>query len=201
MDTFGKKSILLALPGFSARHSFRVARVDKPILGADFFRKHSLLIDIKNNCLRLPGGGIIDSESTASTTAGSVSQLCSSFPDILAKFKLPRLLHKQTVKWDTLRRLNVVGASLSPWSVFVQQINMHCALEDSIANDSESIILPVLSMRRAAQRSSVLSRESSSFLFHVLFVHWMCFYYLCTFCGFLYIYLRTFCYMFLCLFP
>ena len=84
IDTFGKKSLLLTLPGFSARHSFRVAKVDKPILGADFFRKHSLLIDVKNNCLRLPGGNVIS--STTSQSLGSVSTLTENFKEILAKF-------------------------------------------------------------------------------------------------------------------
>ena len=60
IDTFGTKSVNLDLSGFNTRHSFRVARVDQPILGADFFRKHSITIDCKHNCLRLPGGTVVD---------------------------------------------------------------------------------------------------------------------------------------------
>ena len=61
IDTFGTKTVSLSLPGFQAKHSFRIARVAQPILGADFFRKHSLLIDVRQRCLRLPGGGVVDS--------------------------------------------------------------------------------------------------------------------------------------------
>ena len=45
IDTFGTKTIGLRLPGFQTRHSFRVARVAQPILGADFFRRHGITID------------------------------------------------------------------------------------------------------------------------------------------------------------
>ena len=82
IDTFGKKSVSLELPGFSTRHWFRVARVARPILGADFFRKHSLLIDVKSNCLRLPNGGVV--QSSSSTSSPNVSKL--SYSDILARF-------------------------------------------------------------------------------------------------------------------
>ena len=85
IDTFGTKSLILQLPGFSARHSFRVARVAQPILGADFFRKHSLLIDVKKCCLRLPDGRIIDSKSS-SLSGSAVSAIKPSYPDILADY-------------------------------------------------------------------------------------------------------------------
>ena len=83
IDTFGKKSITVKFPGFLAQHSFRIARVAQPILGADFFRKHSLLIDVKGNCLRLPGGGVVGSNPKLLSRT-SVSAL--SFQDILARF-------------------------------------------------------------------------------------------------------------------
>ena len=82
IDTFGTKSLTLDLPGFTARHSFRVARVAQPILGADFFRKHSLLIDVKQNCLRLPSGGVVDSFvslEVRSGGAGAVAKLSGHF--------------------------------------------------------------------------------------------------------------------------
>ena len=84
IDTFGKKSIIIKLPGFSAKHSFRIARVAQPILGADFFRKHDLLIDVKGSCLRLPGGGVVGSEPKKLSMSTGVSSM--SYPDILAQF-------------------------------------------------------------------------------------------------------------------
>ena len=91
IDTFGKRSLLLTLPSFSVRHTFRIARVDKPILGADFFRNHSILIDVKNNCLHLPGGDVIPSKP--STRPGAVSLLRSNFQEILSEFPDLSLIH------------------------------------------------------------------------------------------------------------
>ena len=54
IDTFGTKTLCLNLSGFKVKHSFRVARVAQPILGADFFRKNAIIIDVGKNCLRLP---------------------------------------------------------------------------------------------------------------------------------------------------
>ena len=58
----------MELADFSVRHSFRVARVDKPILGADFFRKHSINIDCKINCLHLAGGSVVGAATPAQFT-------------------------------------------------------------------------------------------------------------------------------------
>ena len=63
IETFGTKTLHLQLQGFKVRHSFRVAKVAQPILGADFFRKHSVLIDVKGACLRLTGGAIIEASA------------------------------------------------------------------------------------------------------------------------------------------
>ena len=68
IDTFGKKTISLVFPGFTTKHTFRVAKVAQPLLGADFFRKHSILIDVKANCLRFPDGKTVDSVPTVSYT-------------------------------------------------------------------------------------------------------------------------------------
>ena len=46
INTFGKRDILLALPGLSVVHQFVLADIRNPILGSDFFRRHNLLIDI-----------------------------------------------------------------------------------------------------------------------------------------------------------
>ena len=54
IPSFGVHSLKLCLPGFSVQQQFRLARVKQPILGADFFRRHSLLIDVKNKRLLRP---------------------------------------------------------------------------------------------------------------------------------------------------
>ena len=46
IKTFGKKNIFLSLPGLNVAHQFLLADVKKPILGSDFFRANSLLIDV-----------------------------------------------------------------------------------------------------------------------------------------------------------
>ena len=85
IDTFGTKSLGLDLSGFKVKHSFRVARVNQPILGAEFFRKHSIIIDCKNNCLRFPGGaqvgGTLDAKVLSSVTSSS-----SPFQAVLQRF-------------------------------------------------------------------------------------------------------------------
>ena len=86
IDTFGKRTILLSLPGFTTKHSFRIARVSQPLLGADFFRKHSILIDVSANCLRLPSGETVASVPKPGIVVSPVQR---DFSDILAKY--PRI--------------------------------------------------------------------------------------------------------------
>ena len=82
IDTFGTKTLLLDLSGFKVKHSFRIAKVAQPILGADFFRKNEVVIDVGKNCLHLPGGGVID--SVKSRNCAVVSQ--DMFADVLERF-------------------------------------------------------------------------------------------------------------------
>ena len=50
--TFGRRELILSLaPGHSIAQSFWIANVKKPILGADFFIAHNLLIDLHNRRL------------------------------------------------------------------------------------------------------------------------------------------------------
>ena len=51
IKTFGTKRLSLELPGLRLQHTFRLASVARPILGADFFRRHGLLIDVKHSRL------------------------------------------------------------------------------------------------------------------------------------------------------
>ena len=55
---FGSKSLPLKFDGLATSHKFLVAEVKKPILGADFFSSHRLLIDLQGRrLLRLPPDG------------------------------------------------------------------------------------------------------------------------------------------------
>ena len=84
IDTFGTKTLHLNLEGFTVSHSFRVAKVGQPILGADFFRKNSIVIDVPQNCLRLPSGEIV--HSVPSQAQSTVAQTKSTYADILAEY-------------------------------------------------------------------------------------------------------------------
>ena len=88
INTYGTRSLNLSLPGFASKHSFRVANVAQPILGADFFRKHAIIIDIKGNCLRLPGGSLVigASKSPLSTSRVTVTQVQHDYAEVLAQY-------------------------------------------------------------------------------------------------------------------
>ena len=51
IPTLGRATITLNFQGLSAKHDFFLAKVPRPILGADFFSRHDLLIDIGSKCL------------------------------------------------------------------------------------------------------------------------------------------------------
>ena len=87
IDTFGTRTLSLELPKFKARHSFRVARVAQPILGADFFRKHSLVIDVKKGCLRLPDGvEVAGTQPQVGRSSVASSTIVSAYAEVLAQF-------------------------------------------------------------------------------------------------------------------
>ena len=55
IPTLGAVTVPLRFPGLSTQHSFLLADIPRPILGADFFSKHDLLIDISSQrLLRCP---------------------------------------------------------------------------------------------------------------------------------------------------
>ena len=56
--TFGSKDIALCFPGLQTTHSFLLADVRRPILGADFFLAKNLLIDIPNRRLTSSVSGV-----------------------------------------------------------------------------------------------------------------------------------------------
>ena len=101
IPTFGTRTQQLSFDGLRTSHIFHIASVDRPILGADFFSKHGLAIDLSGRrLLRLPrdGSSFLSplstvSASPASTTLGvqglhqprrrSVDKLLDEFPTVL----------------------------------------------------------------------------------------------------------------------
>ena len=61
-------------------HRFRVADVARPILGADFFRRHGLLIDVKNR--QLLRGDLPTVAQVLDTTSSAYTDLLALFPSI-----------------------------------------------------------------------------------------------------------------------
>ena len=56
IPTFGTVNLNLRFKGLKARQRFHLADVPRPILGADFFSKNGLLIDVRGRrLLRHPG--------------------------------------------------------------------------------------------------------------------------------------------------
>ena len=52
---FGSRTVPLSFGPLVAKHSFKIAAVNQPILGSDFFQKHDLLIDVRGRrLLRFP---------------------------------------------------------------------------------------------------------------------------------------------------
>ena len=55
IECFGSRTVPLSFGPLVAKHSFKIASVNQPILGSDFFHKHDLLIDVHGRrLLRLP---------------------------------------------------------------------------------------------------------------------------------------------------
>ena len=71
IQTFGSKEILLCFLGLQVKHSFILADVKRPILGADFFLAQTLLIDIPRRCLTGSTG-----VSVKARPASVISDLC-----------------------------------------------------------------------------------------------------------------------------
>ena len=74
IDTFGTRTVRLHFDGLQADHRFHVAAVNRPILGADFFSRHGLLIDLRGGrLLRLPrvGSSLLSPLPTISAAVAS----------------------------------------------------------------------------------------------------------------------------------
>ena len=109
INTFGTKSIRLRFDGLHTDHPFHLAAVSRPILGADFFSRHGLLIDLRGGrLLRLPkdGSSLLSPLPTIAATAASppaiaglhcpranaVDALLDEFPSVLVSHYDPKEL-------------------------------------------------------------------------------------------------------------
>ena len=100
--SFGVTRLPLKFHGLVAEHPFHVASVNQPILGADFFSAHGLLIDLQGRrLLRLPEDGssfcspLADVQARPSTSPSTrlcglhhprcnkIEELLDSFPSVL----------------------------------------------------------------------------------------------------------------------
>ena len=90
IKSYGATEIVLNFGGQCFTHRFLVADVNRPILGADFFKKHDLLIDlagrrlISSDCVQFPL-----SESNKPLTLAGLS-ITNEFKEIIDEF--PELL-------------------------------------------------------------------------------------------------------------
>ena len=92
IKTFGKRSISISFAnGHCVQHKFWLATVSKPILGADFFRQHDLLIDLANQRLLSPSFESFKARQTSPPrmfglrlpTSGRFESILEKFPDLL----------------------------------------------------------------------------------------------------------------------
>ena len=102
--TFGKRILPISFAkGHRVDHVFWIAEVSRPILGADFFTEHNLLIDLPHRQLVSRASGI--SFSTTPTnppsisslrlpTSGPYESLLESFPDLLVQNFKGEVRHK-----------------------------------------------------------------------------------------------------------
>ena len=90
IKTFGKRTLLVSFaPNHYIQHSFWIATVSRPILGADFFSSHGIVIDIANKRLSSAMGSF-EAEYTSNTAVFGLrlpedcfEALLESFPEIL----------------------------------------------------------------------------------------------------------------------
>ena len=88
-STIGKRSIQMK---FDKRHFewiFTITQVSQPLLGADFLRAHSLLVDIRDQCLLDPGDFTsipLRSITAAMPHLGSIASVDDAFAKLLADF-------------------------------------------------------------------------------------------------------------------
>ena len=95
INTFGAKTLSLDFGALVVEHSLLLAEVPRPILGADFFAKHGLLIDVRHHQLVQLSGRVLSAvipavpDSTRGLLSGVAAPrdpfgaLLGEFPDVL----------------------------------------------------------------------------------------------------------------------
>ena len=94
IKTFGKRRLSVAFgPHHQASHSFWIATVNRPILGADFFSSHGIIIDVGNRCLITPSRSRLQASPTAVPRVSGLRVPQSDFFEALLE-EFPSMLQK-----------------------------------------------------------------------------------------------------------
>ena len=92
IKTFGKRSLPVEFGGRRFLQEFWIATLSRPILGADFFHDHAILIDVGNKRLVSSTGESFQAQATRCPltisglrlpTSGPLESLLEEFPDLL----------------------------------------------------------------------------------------------------------------------
>ncbi len=89
IHTYGKRAISLQFNDRHFKWTFTIAQVSQPLLGADFLRAHSLLVDIKGQRLIDPSDFTSIALNSVPATAphlGSIASADDEFAKLLAEF-------------------------------------------------------------------------------------------------------------------
>ena len=112
IHTFGKRTMPISLAtGHLIQHSFWIATVQRPILGADFFKEHRLLIDLPRCRVVSYAGDIFPAApSKAPAVAGLHLPTDGPFESILDEFPgLLRQSFKDAVKHNVEHHIQTSG--------------------------------------------------------------------------------------------
>ena len=97
--TYGEYNISLIFCKQHFRWTFTIAQVSQPLLGAHLLWAHSILIDIKGQCLIDPfdfTSLTLRSITIVTTYLGSIASADDEFANLLAVFQMSQCLHSPT---------------------------------------------------------------------------------------------------------
>lgn len=103
IQTFGKRRFAVSFgPSHKVFHSFWIATVKRPILGADFFSDNEILIDVANKKLILKSGHTLQAQETRPPLVfglrlpveGPFESLLEEFPALLSQDFRGKVRHK-----------------------------------------------------------------------------------------------------------
>ena len=103
IQTFGKRRFAVSFgPSHKAFHTFWIATVKRPNLGADFFSDNEILIDVANTKLILKSGQTLQAQHTRPPlvfglrlpTEGPFESLLEEFPGLLTQNFRGKVRHK-----------------------------------------------------------------------------------------------------------